>query len=315
MHGTASSSSVSRHAARPAFLTHAIGYPTDSTASVAELVELVRPRLPSSRWLLLAESFSGLVAIRLAAEKPAGLLGLVLVASAARWSRLRRLRSAPMRALFSLPAPSALLEWLFLDDATAELLPAVRRAITASPPRVLAARFRELVNADVRSELGAVEVPVLYLQASRDRLARRAEAALGHVEPPDGRGPRGRRASFPASDLPGSRLGARRGVRTNHHARMTSTWTAASALSDLVGASARRAEPAGAQLRPARPPHRCAAGGARPLLEPLQSYCILNRLPALTCIVVSDETGVPGQGFSPPRTSHASSRRCFATTG
>jgi pimeloyl-ACP methyl ester carboxylesterase len=175
MHGTAELFERFEACCPPGFLTHAIGYPTDSTASVAELVELVRPRLPSSRWLLLAESFSGLVAIRLAAEKPAGLLGLVLVASAARWSRLRRLRSAPMRALFSLPAPSALLEWLFLDDATAELLPAVRRAITASPPRVLAARFRELVNADVRSELGAVEVPVLYLQASRDRLARRAE--------------------------------------------------------------------------------------------------------------------------------------------
>jgi hypothetical protein len=33
------------------------------------------------------------------------------------------------------------------------------------------------------------------------------------------------------------------------------------------------------------------------MLEPVQSYCILNRLPALTSLVVSDETGVPGQGF------------------
>lgn len=33
------------------------------------------------------------------------------------------------------------------------------------------------------------------------------------------------------------------------------------------------------------------------MLEPIQSYCILNRLPALTSLVVSDETGVPGLGF------------------
>lgn len=32
-------------------------------------------------------------------------------------------------------------------------------------------------------------------------------------------------------------------------------------------------------------------------LEPIQSYCILNRLPALTIIVVSKATGTPGKGF------------------
>ena len=32
-------------------------------------------------------------------------------------------------------------------------------------------------------------------------------------------------------------------------------------------------------------------------LEPIQSYCILNRLPALTVLVVSKSTGEPGWGF------------------
>jgi hypothetical protein len=32
-------------------------------------------------------------------------------------------------------------------------------------------------------------------------------------------------------------------------------------------------------------------------LEPLQSYCILNRLPPLTILVVNEETGLPGGGF------------------
>lgn len=32
-------------------------------------------------------------------------------------------------------------------------------------------------------------------------------------------------------------------------------------------------------------------------LEPIQSYCLLNELPALTVLVVSKTTGVPGYGF------------------
>lgn len=33
-------------------------------------------------------------------------------------------------------------------------------------------------------------------------------------------------------------------------------------------------------------------------LEPIQSYCLLNKLPALTSIVVSEKTGLPGTGFT-----------------
>jgi len=32
-------------------------------------------------------------------------------------------------------------------------------------------------------------------------------------------------------------------------------------------------------------------------LEPIQSYCLLRRLPPLTGIVVSERTGLPGKGF------------------
>lgn len=37
--------------------------------------------------------------------------------------------------------------------------------------------------------------------------------------------------------------------------------------------------------------------GLGQLLEPIQSYCILNRLPPLTSLVVSEQTGLPGEGF------------------
>ena len=33
-------------------------------------------------------------------------------------------------------------------------------------------------------------------------------------------------------------------------------------------------------------------------MEPVQSYCILRELPPLTVLVVSDATGIPGDGFT-----------------
>lgn len=33
------------------------------------------------------------------------------------------------------------------------------------------------------------------------------------------------------------------------------------------------------------------------LLEPIQSYCLLNKLPPLTILVVSSKSGLPGSGF------------------
>ena len=38
--------------------------------------------------------------------------------------------------------------------------------------------------------------------------------------------------------------------------------------------------------------------GLGKLLEPIQSYCILNKLPPLTILVVQVSTGMPGSGFT-----------------
>ncbi len=40
------------------------------------------------------------------------------------------------------------------------------------------------------------------------------------------------------------------------------------------------------------------ARGLGHLLEPIQSYCLLNKLPPLTILVVLEGTGLPSSGFS-----------------
>jgi hypothetical protein len=37
--------------------------------------------------------------------------------------------------------------------------------------------------------------------------------------------------------------------------------------------------------------------GIGPLLGPIQAYCLANDLPALTALVVSEHSGLPGLGF------------------
>jgi hypothetical protein len=41
--------------------------------------------------------------------------------------------------------------------------------------------------------------------------------------------------------------------------------------------------------------------GLKPYLDPIQDYCLANRLPALTVLVVSHITGVPRRGFRASR--------------
>src|ERR1700677_3088878 len=58
--------------------TQIIAYPTDQPLGYAELEKLVREALPRDRpYVVLGESFSGPVAIRLGAKPPAGLVGLI----------------------------------------------------------------------------------------------------------------------------------------------------------------------------------------------------------------------------------------------
>jgi hypothetical protein len=39
------------------------------------------------------------------------------------------------------------------------------------------------------------------------------------------------------------------------------------------------------------------AAGLGPILEPIQSYCVIHELPSLTALVVSKATGLPSPGF------------------
>ncbi|MBC3917247.1 alpha/beta hydrolase [Undibacterium sp. CY18W] len=150
-----------------------VTYPVDQVLDYAALEAVARSYLPvDEEYILLGESFSGPIAVSIAASQPPGLRALILCASFAR--NPHALFSGLRYFLPCLPvqmAPSALLSHLLLGKfSTTELRQLLVHAIMAVSPAVLRARMRSVLLVDVRQKLSAIKVPVLYLHATQDRL-------------------------------------------------------------------------------------------------------------------------------------------------
>lgn len=171
-------------AALPAGLAaQPIGYPVDRPLGYEELLELVLPQLPRDvPYAVLAESFSGPVGIDLAARRPPGLEALVLAVTFATsplpfWLRAIGGLVGPRMAAAS--APRSLLGALLLSgDPAPDLLEETVAEVDATHADVLAARLRAMIarRPDPTRDT-PIQVPVLCLSASRDRVLRRRGVA------------------------------------------------------------------------------------------------------------------------------------------
>ncbi|HEY5849471.1 MAG TPA: alpha/beta hydrolase [Lysobacter sp.] len=188
--GTASLLSAFADAALPHFSSvRVISYPGDQVLGYPELEVLARSKLPvDAPFVLVGESFSGPVALSIAANPPHGLVGLVLSTS---FSRHPVPLLGPFAALAGFaPArrlPDALLSWLLLGEwATPELLRSLQSALESLSPKVLRARAAGALGVDCSANLASIALPVLYLRASCDRLisaaaGNRILAAIPHA--------------------------------------------------------------------------------------------------------------------------------------
>ena len=152
--------------------TQVLRYPPELTA-YPDCIAFARAQLPVGRpFLLLGESFSGPVAIALAAEQPKGLLGLVLCSTFARSPHPGLGWAAPIvRALPSFRMSHWLIRYLLLGTwATQPLLALADRLGTVVPSATMKARLLAVVAVDHTPLLSRIQVPVLALCATQDRL-------------------------------------------------------------------------------------------------------------------------------------------------
>ena len=115
-----------------------VSYPPTGAQGYRELEAHARAALPRhERFVVLGESFSGPVAVSIAASHPAGFAGLILCST-----------------FCSTPALRA----------------ALTHAMSQVSAQTLRSRLQAVLSVEVSDRLKAVDVPVLYLRATQDRV-------------------------------------------------------------------------------------------------------------------------------------------------
>lgn len=165
-----------------------ISYPADRPAGYDELLELVWEQLPVGEpFYVLGESFSGPLAVRVAARMPAGLRGVVLCASFVR-SPTPWIFRYP--SLFTPRVVGQLIRWeaKIMRSLLGKRRDSLRRSVGKLPsavcPEVIAARVRATMTVDVTAELRELTVPMLYLAGRWDVvIPRRSRTLIQKLRP------------------------------------------------------------------------------------------------------------------------------------
>lgn len=152
--------------------TVVIAYPATQALGYAQLETLVRDQLPRDEpYVLLGESFSGPIAISIAANAAPNMASIILSCSFAANPRPSLACLNPFIPLLPGLRSTALISPLLLGaSATPRLKRQLATALTTVSPNVIRARLRAILGVDVTEKLRRVRVPLLYLRATHDRL-------------------------------------------------------------------------------------------------------------------------------------------------
>jgi pimeloyl-[acyl-carrier protein] methyl ester esterase len=182
----------------PSIGTTIVSYPNDVPLGYDELETVVSAALPADRpFILLGESFSGPLAIRIAARQPAWLAGLILCVTfasnpypwAGAWAR-------PLAAYLPLKSlPRWIRAPLMWGSSSPNRAPRQsERAMAQVSAAVIRHRIAALLAVDEISSLPKISVPALVLCATRDRVVseaatRRLMHGIAHAQRVDIEGP------------------------------------------------------------------------------------------------------------------------------
>ena len=152
-----------------------ISFPTDQVLGYRELHDYVRQKLPDANpYILIAESFSGPLAVQLASTGLYNLKALVLCATYL-CRPITQIKSAMARVanrfVFEFQPPEwPIKHYLLGPDAPKELVQQFNSVISLVKPKVLSERVRIALEVNVREEFSRVSIPVLWISATLDNL-------------------------------------------------------------------------------------------------------------------------------------------------
>lgn len=155
------------------FTAQVISYPQRGPQDYDTLTEYVTRRLPQSEpYILLAESFGGPLAFRVAANRPVNLRGVVFVATflqAPRTPALRFLQLIPWRLVPLIHPPAFVIRWFSLGrGATREMMDDFWAATRDAGHHTLQQRLKTILRLAPPTE--SLDLPCLYLRGDQDRV-------------------------------------------------------------------------------------------------------------------------------------------------
>jgi pimeloyl-ACP methyl ester carboxylesterase len=149
-----------------------VSYPVDREMSYSECAEFVSANfIPEEPFVIIAESFSGPVAVLVASTQPFALAGVVLCNTFVFRAAWRGFSYLPWASLFRLPLTrfSVGLHLTGFKHAS-RFVDSIRAANAPVLPSVRASRLRSALRIDVCDQLAGLKVPVIYLRGNHDRL-------------------------------------------------------------------------------------------------------------------------------------------------
>ena len=154
----------------------ALSYPEDRARSYSELASYVESEVRDmGQMVLLAESFSGPVAMELSGRLGHRLKGMVFCCTFCRAPLAASLPGAAalLGAIARIGIPRALLRAFMLNRAGQQderLVDELALAIADVKPSVIAGRIKEVAKVDARQALRDCDTPVCIISASDDRV-------------------------------------------------------------------------------------------------------------------------------------------------
>lgn len=154
-----------------------VSYPTDAVLDYPDLTDMVAEVVPTDMpFVILAESFSGPIALAYAARRPPNLVGLIICASFLT-NPLPRWLLWPLRYVNAmipnvrLPVPLYVVRRMLLSsDTSTEIVRALDEAVSSVETRVLRGRVESIRTVDAGDALRICATPIHYLRAGNDRL-------------------------------------------------------------------------------------------------------------------------------------------------
>jgi pimeloyl-[acyl-carrier protein] methyl ester esterase len=162
-----------------------LAYPNHEALGYEALEEWVSAALPrSGPLILLGESFSGPIAVALAAAQPERVCGVVLCCTFVRNPRPAMSWLRPLIGVAPRPPARVAATALFGRHATPALRAMLADALARVSRAALRARLNAVVGVDRSAAFSALAAPVMYLQAEDDRLVPPdALKCIQHLQP------------------------------------------------------------------------------------------------------------------------------------